>query len=368
MTTQTKILTFDVNCNPSTTDLLDLCVSSANDLAASSLAYAMASNDALSINGRVGAFYLVDDFDSDSLTTKTNASYNAAGDYYTSLGFTTTPSASGEWSGNTSEISFVGDNVDFIASNTGIYTTDTFTGDISFQLTLAESVTNSCGFAIYDVSEQASFLDNDGSTYGACRTMTNAWVVSLHSTSTYYKALKGNTIEANDIFNQALNDVIKMERDGGVVKVYQNNVLRYTFADSSDNEVRIALFEYESGNVRFDDVSWIFPSTPQNITLAPSAMTLDTADPDGITAYIVIDPQETITVGTDIVMTMSIDGGTTDATGTWTKVGSLGSGGEELWRVDADVTAQTGLSLIWEITTHNNKEIRLNGIVGLITQ
>ena len=51
----------------------------------------------------------------------------------------------------------------------------------------------------------------------------------------------------------------------------------------------------------------------------------------------------------------------------WTKVGDIGSDGKQLWRVEADVSAQSGASLTYEITTANNKEIRLHACVGLVT-
>ena len=103
------------------------------------------------------------------------------------------------------------------------------------------------------------------------------------------------------------------------------------------------------------------------MVLSPSIATLTTTSPPDILAYIVIAPQESITIGTDIAMTMSIDGGTTNATGMWTKVGDIGSDGKQLWRVEADVSAQSGVSLTYEITTANNKEIRLHACVGLVT-
>lgn len=47
----------------------------ARDMAASALAYTLAQNDATSITGSIGRFYLSDDFETDSLATKTNATF-----------------------------------------------------------------------------------------------------------------------------------------------------------------------------------------------------------------------------------------------------------------------------------------------------
>ena len=102
------------------------------------------------------------------------------------------------------------------------------------------------------------------------------------------------------------------------------------------------------------------------MTLAPSAATLTTADPTDIMGYFVFKPVDTVTMGTDVIGRASIDGGATKATGTWTKIGDIGNAGQELWRLDADVSAQTGSSLVYEITTANNKQAELHDCIGLI--
>ena len=103
------------------------------------------------------------------------------------------------------------------------------------------------------------------------------------------------------------------------------------------------------------------------MTLVPSAVSLETADPSDVIGYFVFEPVTGVTFGTDLVGKVSIDGGATKTTGTWTKIGDIGSDGEELWRLEVDVSAQSGSSLIYEITTANNKEIRLHNCVGLIS-
>ncbi|MCK5777836.1 MAG: hypothetical protein KAH11_03530 [Rhodospirillales bacterium] len=54
----------------------------ARNMAASALAYVMASYDATAVAGNVGAFFLSDTFQSNSLSVSTNATYDASGDYY----------------------------------------------------------------------------------------------------------------------------------------------------------------------------------------------------------------------------------------------------------------------------------------------
>jgi len=54
----------------------------ARNMAASALAYVMASYDAAAVTGSVGSFFLSDTFQSDSLSVSTNATYDAGGGYY----------------------------------------------------------------------------------------------------------------------------------------------------------------------------------------------------------------------------------------------------------------------------------------------
>ena len=101
-----------------------------------------------------------------------------------------------------------------------------------------------------------------------------------------------------------------------------------------------------------------------NAVLSPTAATIDTADPTDLSAYFRINPVDALILGTDIIGTGSIDGGTTDAVGTWTEIGAFDS--EILYRLDIDVSAQAGSSLVWEITNANNKRFELHACGGVL--
>jgi len=339
----------------------------ARDMAASAMALILANTDA-NQNGAVGPFWLTDDFESDNLTTKTNATYNAAGDYYSSPSINSTPSASGLWSGATANYTFSGSDVLSTANDRHIYFTTGQTGDVYVEFTYNETSIAGKAFGWGDTADIGSFAstNNGGNNFGgmanhSCFCKVNAsGVVSVFANNT------SGTTEAGSPVTLVTNDIVRLQRNGSDnVLLYVNGALEYTWtATRTGSQTFIISNNGGSGTINFDSLSINVPGTPANMTLAPTAVTVTTANPTDILGYVVIDPQEAITVGTDIVMTASIDGGTTDATGSWTKVGDVGT--TELYRVEFDVSAQTGSSLTYEITTANAKEIRYNASVGLV--
>ncbi len=311
----------------------------ARDMAASALAYAMAQNDASSITGSVGRFYLVDDFESDSLSVKTNATYDGSGDYYHNGG-----SGSYTQENATSASSGTLGSGQYHAQSFQVSTTDDIT-KIKFGVSGTPSATidvrletDSSGPTGTLVAAGAEKSGVDVSAGGDIEVMLDTAFTPTAST-TYWLRL-----------NHASGASVSIHRD--------ESGNPYASGQYDQNGSLQSTWDMDFGIFQASD--------PDNMTLAPTAATLDTADPSDLIAYVVIDPQESITPGTDIVMTASIDGGSTDATGSWTKVGDIGASGEELYRVEFDVSGQSGSSLTYEITTANNKEIRYHDCVGLV--
>lgn len=317
----------------------------ARDMAASALAYAMAQNDASSITGAVGRFYLSDDFESDSLATSTNATYDSSGDYYHNGGSGTqiaqgdgTPIGGMTGGGGLSAGYDGNNNQAAVACATEASVTVARIGK-DYGSGTERVVT---GMKTWGANDDGYSSSNP----------TIDLVLKASNTDPTGTGWTGDTIGTIAQFSDGATALPKETLDNANATAY-----RYVWCEITGGS---------SSTLNMAEVEFYEAATPDNMTLAPTAATLDTADPSDILAYIVIDPQESITAGTDIVMTMSIDGGSTDATGSWTKVGDIGAAGEELWRVEADVSAQTGSSLTYEITTANNKEIRYHDCVGLV--
>jgi len=300
--------------------------------------------------GFIGDFYLADDFEADTLATKTNSTYDAASDYYGNpAGFTANinPVLSG-YSGGGLTVSAnkerPGAYYAWQAFNDNYANNwDTYQGGGNMYegiLTLTYDTPKTIGRI--SLGKQAAngtpYLPGDFTFEGWNGT---AWDVLLTVSGLAYLTDYPN---GNVQYPFDLTSV-------GIYSIYRLNVT--ATSGSGTNEIKIGKMEcYEV-------------VAPAAQTLAPTPATLETANPTDLIAFVLIDPQEAITVGTDIAMSMSVDGGTTDAVGTWTSLGYIGGTNLELYSVEADVSAQSGSNLTYEILTANNKEIRLHQLVGI---
>lgn len=309
----------------------------ARDMAASALAYTLAQNDATSITGSIGRFYLSDDFETDSLATKTNATF-VSGYYHN-------PGAIGS------------DIVPALTSNTAdpnfLYNYTGGASEEAYRVFDNNEATNCSMTMVSGLFLGYNFGVNKKVGQYEIRVVNNASGQGNHTPQAW-------TFQGWNGASWVVLDTVS-----GVTSWANGERKTYT-VDTPANYTQYRLVFTASNNSAFQlsEIDFKEQLTPVNITLAPTPVTLATANPTDLIAFVVIDPQEAITAGTDIIMTMSIDGGTTDATGTWTKVGDIGV--EELYRVEADVSAQTGSSLTYEITTANSKEIRYHDCVGIM--
>ncbi|WNK00110.1 hypothetical protein L2D14_01470 [Thalassospiraceae bacterium LMO-JJ14] len=336
----------------------------ARDLAASALAYVMASNDAAGITGNVGPFLLADDFAIDSLGVATGALYDANGDYYHNPPFVTFASA--DYAGAVGSFTLTPDgSVMPTTYNLGIYRTAVVSGDfdLSFTWTTVGSTSGTTGLKVACLL--ASAIGSFNSTVGVDFGLSGANIPFgiMHASNTFY-LMGDNSSEAT--ISVAGGDAFRINREGSTFKVYKNDVLLRTMTAASSADVYIAVGVNAPGSYdRIDNFGFDL-GAPANMTLAPSAVTLDTANPSDVMAYVVLEPQESITPGTDLTMEISIDGGVTFTMGTWTKVGNLGAVGKELYRIETDVSSQAGASLSYRLKSANNKQVRCHDCVGLI--
>ncbi|MFV1850110.1 MAG: hypothetical protein ACMZ66_05320 [Thalassospira sp.] len=100
------------------------------------------------------------------------------------------------------------------------------------------------------------------------------------------------------------------------------------------------------------------------MTLRPDAASLETAEPTDVTVYVRVEDIDAVTEETDRIVRVSIDGGSTWSTCNITVIGAFGAD-DTLIKAEGDVSAQTGSSYLWEITTANNKEQRIKQVVSV---
>lgn len=97
---------------------------------------------------------------------------------------------------------------------------------------------------------------------------------------------------------------------------------------------------------------------PANMTLIPSNTTV-TVDPTDLRFDLIIKEVDALTLGTDLTVRGTRDGGTTYSDCTLTKIGTL-PGGDSHIKATVDVSGQpTGTAMKYELKSLNNKEIEL---------
>jgi len=105
-------------------------------------------------------------------------------------------------------------------------------------------------------------------------------------------------------------------------------------------------------------------STPSDITLIPTAVTALT-EPDDISIYVLHKAVDACTMGTDIKARVTIDNGSNWSNfGTWTEL-AVYDANYKLYCCNHNVSALTGTSVKWELTTLNGKNQRVRAVTAL---
>jgi len=301
----------------------------ARDTAANVLAYVLATNDVSAIVGGACAFYIIDSFSTDSLSVSTGATHDTAGGYYHN---------------------------------------SAFTEDLTAGQTYSASST-------YGTSVDAVFDDNPGSSWNSNAVGPGEWVevqfsdakeirrVGIHHSLLGSPSSISSSISAQRYNGGAWTTVATFtDIDPG------GGVMEYFDLPSSAADTRWRLYHNDTvpGYWGLREVEMMESATPQNMTLKPSSATLGISDPSDVLGYFVFEPDDDVTFGVDVLGAASIDDGATFATGTWTKVGNIGSGARELYRLEADVSGQTGSALTYRVMTANAKHVIYHDCIGLV--
>ncbi len=98
---------------------------------------------------------------------------------------------------------------------------------------------------------------------------------------------------------------------------------------------------------------------PADMILISAPLTAE-AEPDEAFVVLWEEDVDSIALNTDLQARASCDGGSTWAQATLTEEATLDTG--RILTGTADVSGQTGTSMVWKITTHNNKELRVHAV------
>lgn len=303
----------------------------ARDLAIA--AYIKADIAALDPAGAYGDI-VSDNFVADTLATRTNAAYDAAGDFYTNHGGYSSDLASGKTITSSAAVSGY-PAVQAVDGNSATkwYGSSTVRG-------ASESLTIDLGSGSETEIRQITFKYSRDGGFSESH-WPNSWKV-------YYSDDNASFVLAETVSGLAQDATLQIKQ------ISAHGAHRYWRIENADSA------RYPS----LDELQMMSILPPSDMTLRPDATTLPTANPLDLCMYFRVRDIEAVTEGVDRVIKASIDGGTTWATATITQVGTFGNT-DKLIRADADVSAQTGDQFVWELATANAKEQQVKQVASL---
>lgn len=283
-----------------------------------------------------------DNFISDSLATSTNAAYSASGDFYSNE-----------------------ETEGFILAATGTPFGDFIdTGGLAAAFNGVKSATT--GSCAQVTSETSGYIGKDWGA-GVTKTITR---VDLYPSSDQGFVWSGGTDFEVRIYGS--NSAPASPTDG--TQLYSTGVISdqttvYSIT-SGINETTfyryhwVAFIDTVSTNFSVAEIDFYGFGYPLNMTLIPDPTALADADPSDITVYFRVEDIDSVTNGTDRIVRVSIDEGSTWAICTITVVGAWGAD-DTLIKAEGDVSGQSGSSFLWELTTANAKEQRIKQVASV---
>jgi hypothetical protein len=120
------------------------------------------------------------------------------------------------------------------------------------------------------------------------------------------------------------------------------------------------------GNVNYQELRVYQSSPTTDMTLSPSAITLS-AEPATAVLYLLHKAVDAVTLNTDLKARVSLNGGSN-----WSSFGTLETvcaydADYNLLKASVDVSSLTGTSFVWEITTLNAKSQRVRAVAALFS-
>ena len=295
----------------------------------------------------------IDTFEDDSgILTETTADRDATGEYvstsYTST--TETSIAASDWSGGISGYTLTTGGADQTASNYGIYTDKTFSGDFTFQADNSWTGGSTGMVGIFDNAEVGSFASS-ATDRGGLNNMTvsywaDSWYPGGNGNEAFYGGSNvGSTYPATSGFDGNPRTV-KLERVGTTIKIYTDDTLRHTYSQTSSVTFRGAIGGQDA-STNMQNIKWTESTTVNNATgtLISKAQTADAAVSSTSGVMLYEDSEGTGTLGTDLKVYFSSNDGTN-----WTEAASYGTpqsfvGSTKMVKLGKTTIANTGTAV-----------------------
>ena len=276
-----------------------------------------------------------DPFDSDTLATKTNATYDASSDYYHNPGTGYTDS-------------FITSGLTYTAGSGAVTNLGNLAdNDTGTEAGLQVPLPNSSVFFTVDVGS------------GVTKTATK---MSIHwmnhsDIANYILGVKVEGSNNNSDFTSLIDE--STGATGNATKDYTwSNTTAYRYY-----KITVKSKNTSSGaaNGNIIELDMYETNTTQNMTLISNALTASSAPSTGFIT-VQADPVDSVSANTDIKAFISRDSGSN-----FTEV-TLAAGAENSnfinYEGSVDISGQpSGTAMKYKVTTHNTKEIRVSGVV-----
>ena len=251
----------------------------ARDMAAAAMMLANAAE----VAGPKGAFRLADGFASDSLAIKTNAAYDSGSDWYSNAAGSYGSNINADGTFSTPDSLFSGSITALNDGNTGSEGPRIASGQ-SPALAIID-------FGVGDDKTIAKY-----SLWPGTHDVANVTQLKLKGSAT--GSFSGEETDIDTWSTPGLSTGVEAAREVSNAVAYRYYALEIT---------------YSSGVPSFRELEFYEAGSVADMTLEPTAETLDTADPNDLLGYFLFDPVDSLTFGTDVVGKLSIDGGSTSS-------------------------------------------------------
>lgn len=324
----------------------------ARDMAASALAYVMASNDAAVVTGGIGSFLLADTFVEDSLDVSTNATHDSSGTYYHN-----TDAGTQTWSASLNGNDNGQENLSIrqVIPAAGLSSSGS-------AITIKVAASTSGGLSVDNVS----IVERSGSTANGVTSPTEI----LFNGSSGFSISSGEELTSDvtaftiDHTRDYLVVFDISSTKGNPRRIDGGGTYYVKSATDSYDQSEVSGFSSSSRTYIVNAIH-VDPSAP-DMSLTSSSASLVTPDPPDISGYFVIEAVDALDIEADLLGEYSLNGGMDFVSGSWTKVGDINAAGRTLYRLDADTSSLAGDQLVYRLVSDNAKTVRFHECTGIV--
>ena len=300
-----------------------------------------------------------DPFDSDTIgSTSTNETYDASNDYYHNPSTQTLTPAASDWTQRGSGATLSSGSVATTSSGSAYSASNLLTGDFVFQFQMSSVVSDHMVIGVFDgAADEVAHAVSDGEYQQAGM---NAMDDSFFFSAGPPWIKKGSsTVDTSTWANTS--NTFQIRRISNTISIYNLSTTTQVYAWSGSYSADMRAAVGGGGSTTASSIIFTYTITPPNMTLIPAAATAASAPSTGYLA-IQADPVDSITLNTDLKGEISRDNGSN-----WTQV-TLSAGATNgdftIYGGSVDISGQpSGTQMKYRVTTLNNKEIRISGVV-----